>query len=117
MKGAVMKIIRMNDMKGRELIPGGCAKFAHSEHMTFAYWIFSPGSIFPMHSHSHEQIMNVLQGTVEFTVGEEQGIYEAVTSIVIPPHVKHGGTTLTECIIVDVFHPHREDFAALDRKE
>lgn len=117
MKGVVVKVFRMNEMKGRELIKGGLAKFAHSEHMTFAYWIFGPGSIFPMHTHAHEQIMNVLQGRVEFTVGEEQGVYEAVTSIVIPPHVGHGGTTLTDCIIVDVFHPYREDFAALDRNE
>lgn len=109
-----MNIYRMNEITGRELLPGGIAKFVHSEHMTFAYWIFKPGSIFPLHTHPHEQIMNLLGGSIEFTVGEEHGVYGAVTSIVIPPHIRHGGKTLTDCIIVDVFHPQREDFVSLD---
>ena len=30
--------------------------------------------------------------------------------VVIPPDVPHSGTAVTECRVIDVFHPTREDY-------
>jgi quercetin dioxygenase-like cupin family protein len=111
-----MKIVRLNEMEGRNnLMAGGMVKFVHSDHMTVASWTFEAGSIFKEHNHPHEQILNLLEGTIEFTVDEDTQIIEAPAAVVIPPDAIHSGKTITACALIDVFYPVREDFASLDR--
>ena len=58
----------------RELIPGHRGRFVHSEHTTHVYWEIDEGAQLPEHSHPHEQIVNMLEGTYELTVdGERYG--------------------------------------------
>ena len=109
-----MKSFLLNDMKARSLVPGGEVKFVHSEHMTVSYWHFEADAEIPGHAHPHEQIVNLLEGTLEFTVNGEMDVFHAPAAIVIPSNMNHSGKTLTECTIIDVFYPMREDFAKLD---
>jgi len=60
--------------------------------------------------------LNVMEGTIQFSIEDETEILESVSVVVIPPNVRHSGKTLTDCKIVDVFYPKREDFASLDKK-
>jgi quercetin dioxygenase-like cupin family protein len=109
-----MQIIRLKEREARELIPGGQVKFAHSDHMTVAFWSFEAGSILPEHAHPHEQIINLLEGSMMLTVGGKTEKVESDMAIVIPSGVSHSGTAVTACKIIDVFYPVREDFASLD---
>jgi quercetin dioxygenase-like cupin family protein len=109
-----MNVFHLREMKERELLPGGKVKFVHSESMTLAYWTFEAGIDLPEHTHPHEQILNVMEGTIEFTVEGVTETVDAVSAIIIPPNVTHSGKTLTYCKLIDVFYPKREDFAALD---
>jgi quercetin dioxygenase-like cupin family protein len=113
-KGDRMNVFPLNEMKERELLPGGKVKFVHSDNMTLASWTFEAGIDLPEHTHPHEQILNVMEGTIEFTVEGETQTIDAVSAIIIPPNVTHSGKTLTDCKLIDVFYPKREDFAALD---
>jgi len=111
-----MKILRLDEIEGRDnLMTGGTVKFVHSDHITVASWTFEAGSIFKEHSHPHEQILNLLDGTIEFTVSGDTKRIGAPAAIVIPPDSIHSGKTITACTVIDVFYPVREDFAALDR--
>ena len=111
-----MKIIRLNEIEAREnLMTGGKVKFVHSDHMTVASWSFEAGSIFREHSHPHEQILSLLEGTIEFTVDGDTQRIEAPAAIVIPSDAIHSGETVTACTLIDVFYPVREDFASLDK--
>lgn len=111
-----MKIIRLNEIEGKDnLMIGGTVKFVHSDNVTVASWTFEAGSIFKEHSHPHEQILNLLEGTIEFTVDGDTKRIEAPAAIIIPPDAIHSGKTVTPSKLIDVFYPVREDFAALDR--
>lgn len=109
-----MHVYRLSDMQARELVPGGAVKFVHSDSMTLAFWTFKAGSPLPEHTHPHEQVLNVTGGTIEFTVEGQTQIVESPSSIIIPSNAVHSGKCLTDCTLIDVFHPKREDFAALD---
>ena len=62
----------------RELVPGHHGKFIHSEHTTHVYWEIEEGAVLPEHSHPHEQIVNMIEGTYELScaVVDESGRVE-----------------------------------------
>jgi quercetin dioxygenase-like cupin family protein len=102
--------MRIDNLERRELIPGTTVRFVHSDRMTVAHWHFDPGIDLPEHSHPHDQITNVLDGEFELTV---EGVPEILTAgdyRVIPPDVVHSGRSITECKIIDVFSPVRDDY-------
>lgn len=93
-----------------ELIAGGTVKFSHSHNMTLADWHFDAGTLLPEHSHKHEQITKVISGELELFADEVKYVLKSGDSIVIPPHKQHHAKALTECRLIDVFHPLREDY-------
>ena len=78
--------------------------------MTFAHWRFDAGADLPAHSHPHEQVATFLEGTYELTVEGETRRFGPGEMAVIPPDATHGGRAITDCRILDVFHPVREDY-------
>ena len=56
-----------------------------------------------------EQISFVIDGEMEFEVGDEKRVVRRGEAIVIPPNVPHGARTYeSTCLEVDVFHPPRQ---------
>jgi quercetin dioxygenase-like cupin family protein len=78
--------------------------------MTLAYWEIDAGAALPAHSHPHEQVVNPVWGELELTMGEETRVIRPGDVVVIPPDVPHSGRAVTDCRIIDVFHPVREDY-------
>ncbi len=104
------QVLLPDEVTSREMLPGGSAKFYHTNHMSLAVWDFTPGAVLPAHSHPHEQITTMLNGQFEMTLDDEVVVLEKGAVVTIPPHVKHSGRALTACRIVDAFYPLREDF-------
>lgn len=102
--------MKIDDIEERELIPGTRVRFIHSDRMTIAHWYFEPGIDLPEHSHPHEQICNVMEGEFELTVDSVPEVMTAGHCRVIPPDVVHSGRSITECRIIDVFSPVRDDY-------
>ncbi len=100
----------LNEMDARERVPGFHSRMVHSEHMTFSVWDVEAEAVLPEHSHPHEQISTVLEGTFELTVGGDTKSLQPGMVVVIPSNVPHSGRALTPCKMLDVFHPVREDF-------
>lgn len=94
----------------RELVPGHHGRFIHSQHTTHVYWTIEEGAELPEHEHPHEQIVNMLEGTYELTVGGQKHVLAAGEVLVIPGGVPHGGRAHTDCKILDVFSPVREEY-------
>jgi quercetin dioxygenase-like cupin family protein len=70
---------------------------------------FAPHTEAPRHWHDEEQISFVLEGELEFEVGEEKRVVRRGEAIVIPPNVPHAARTHDgTCFEVDVFHPPRQ---------
>lgn len=101
---------RVPSLPTRELVPGHHGRFIHSEHTTHVYWQIDANATLPEHSHPHEQIVNMLEGTYELVVDGEKFVLEAGEVLVIPGGAIHGGRAHTECRILDVFSPVREEY-------
>jgi quercetin dioxygenase-like cupin family protein len=106
--------IQLRNVPSAEPMEGFSGKFVHSEYMTIARWIIRSGSILPAHSHLHEQVAEVLSGEFELTI---DGVTQVLTPgivAVIPPNAVHSGRAITDCEIIDVFFPVREDYRSAD---
>ena len=84
--------------------------YAHLDRLTIGEVELRAGSVLPMHHHPHEQITYVLNGRLEFTVGDKTATLEPGMIALIPGGVLHGGKALSVCRVIDVFSPVREDY-------
>ena len=105
-----MPFLKLGEISEKEIIPDFKVRFVHSENMTCAYYTAKAGAPFPEHTHPHEQISNVLEGKFELTVAGETRILEPGVVAVIPSNAVHSGRALTDCYILDIFYPVREDY-------
>ena len=105
-----MPYINLDDLTEKEIVKGFKGKFVHSENITIAHWTIDSGSLLPLHKHEHEQIAILLKGKLEFTMKGETKIIEPGQDVIIPSNVEHSGKALTDCHIIDVFYPVREDY-------
>ena len=104
-----MPFIQLEEISQSEPIPGFLGRFIHSENMTVADWRIKEGSSFPEHTHPHEQIAFILEGKFELNLGGETRVLTPGTIAVIPSNMPHEGKALTECHLLDIFYPVRED--------
>lgn len=68
------------------------------------------GAVGTPHTHPHEQVGYVLQGSFELTLGDEKTIIEAGDTYYVPSNTVHGVVALEESVLLDVFTPQRQDF-------
>lgn len=72
---------------------------------------FDPFVVTPAHSHPHEQVTLVMQGKVNFILGDDEKIMSAGDVLHFPSNHWHGATMLDEeVVLIDIFSPIREDF-------
>lgn len=105
-----MPLVDLKNIKEKEILPGLNVRFVHSDNMTLAYWRFDPGVELPLHSHPHEQVVNVIEGELELTLDKETLRLTPGKVVVIPSEVPHSGKALNACRVIDVFYPIREDY-------
>ena len=81
------------------------------EHLMVCRLQFAPRVVTAVHSHPHEQITLVERGSVRFTVDGQERVASAGDVLHFPPHVQHGATMLDDqVVLIDIFHPLRQDF-------
>lgn len=105
-----MSFVEINNLLSKEIIKGYTARSVHTGTMSFLYWTVEAGAAMPLHSHVQEQVAHVLKGEFELTVAGETKVLKPGMIAVIAPHVLHGGRALTDCQLLDVFYPEREDY-------
>lgn len=104
-----MPFIDYNNLPEFEIWPGFSARLVHSEQLTFGEVHIEQGAVFPEHKHLHEQFTRVVEGTIEFTIGEETAVLTAGMVAHMPPDVPHSARAITKVIVFDTFCPVRED--------
>ncbi|RYY56279.1 MAG: cupin domain-containing protein [Chitinophagaceae bacterium] len=103
-----MEIIK--DIPVRELVPGINGYYRHGAAMTLGLVLIDKGTSLPMHQHPHEQITYMIKGELEMQIGDETVLLTPGSVQVIPSNVLHGATAHSDCELIDVFNPIREDY-------
>jgi quercetin dioxygenase-like cupin family protein len=100
----------LSKMEEKEIVSGFRGKFIHTKNFTIVHWSITAGASLPEHSHPHEQVTNLIEGEFQLTVDGTIQELESGGVVVIPSDVKHSGKALTDCYVIDVFYPVREDY-------
>lgn len=90
---------------------GFSGKVVHTDRSTIVFWNIDNGSHLPFHSHDHEQTMIVQEGVFHLVVDGHEEFLSAGTLRAIKSDAVHGGMAMTNCQIIEIFSPVREDFA------
>ena len=112
-----MPFIDINDYEPIELAPGAYARTPYGENIMLSYLRLDEGTVVPMHKHPHEQAGILLEGKLELTIGEETRVCESGNLFIIPSNTPHAAKPVDgPAVVLDVFSPVREDYAALFNK-
>ena len=83
------------------------------EKMTVARIYFEDGFLVPQHSHEHEQITQVLKGTLRFWFGEDRSEQIELgpgSVVVIPSNLPHEALAIGHVEEIDMWSPRRDDW-------
>jgi quercetin dioxygenase-like cupin family protein len=105
-----MPFFIVEDLPVQEPMSGFKGKFVHSENMSVAQWRIGRNSMAPLHAHPHEQVTMVVEGEFELTIAGETKVVKPGVVAVVPPNVEHSGIAITDCLLIDIFHPVREEY-------
>ena len=108
-----MPLVNLENLEELALADSIRARVINTGNVSVAHVNLDAGAVLQEHSHHHEQIVNVVDGELELTVGGEAIILKRGLSMVLPPMVPHSGRALTDVLVLDIFHPVREDFVAM----
>lgn len=102
-----------NDITTKEIAPGFFSKLIHTANNTINFIDVKAGCTVPLHSHVHEQLSFVTEGQFQLTVDGVVQVLDKGMFAVIPSNILHSGLAITDCKLIDVFSPVREDYKTL----
>ncbi len=112
-----MPFIDLDKIPALEVIPGCRLRTPYGQNVMLSYLEMDEGAVVPLHSHPHEQAGILLSGRLELTIGQEVRVCEAGSLFLIPPNTPHKAVAVGgPAVVLDVFSPVREDYAALFNK-
>ena len=104
-----MPFIDTKKLQVIERAPGWFGRFFHSPSMTFANYEFKSGSLVHEHFHEQEEVWQVMEGEVEFTLDGRSKVIKPGMAAVVPGGVKHSIKALTDGRAMIVDYPLRPD--------
>jgi unsaturated pyranuronate lyase len=99
------------DCSHHEIFPGVHIYTTAGQQMMLSLVEFEPGAVVQLHSHPHEQMGLLLEGELEFFIGDQRQVVRPGQMWRIPggvPHKAIAGDAPVKAL--DVFHPVREDY-------
>jgi quercetin dioxygenase-like cupin family protein len=102
-----------SDIDTKEIAPGYFSKLIHTANNTINFIEVAAGNTVPDHAHIHEQLSFVIEGQFQLTVNGEIQVLDSGMFAVIPSNVRHSGLAITNCKLIDVFSPARDDYRNL----
>jgi len=85
-------------------------QFMVGHQIMLARIILKKGSVVPLHSHHHEQVSYVTEGSLVFSIDGRDITVNAGEVLAIPPHMPHRVEALVDSLSLDIFNPPREDW-------
>jgi len=96
---------QLNDLLSRRLVTGERGMLAHV--------YLKKGCVVPKHQHENEQFTYILEGALEFQIGEDGGRTEIIHAgevLHLPSNVPHSARALEDTLDLDIFCPPRQDW-------
>jgi quercetin dioxygenase-like cupin family protein len=96
---------QLNELLSRRLITGDRAMLAHV--------YLKKGCVVPKHQHENEQFTYILEGALEFLIGEDGARKEIIRAgevLHLPSNVPHAARALEDTLDFDIFCPPRQDW-------
>lgn len=104
------KFEALENIEPFEVAPGIVGRIIHTDKMSMSFFEIAKGAVLPQHHHIHEQTSYIQEGDFEFTVNGETKVVSAGNYINIEANTPHSALALTDCKVIDVFVPCREDY-------
>jgi len=105
----------LSDLPLRQIWESAAVRTVDGERLTLGVVELDANALVPEHRHDHEQLGMVLQGSLEFRVGDEQRELGPGGTWRIPSNVPHEVKVGPEgAVVVDVFAPVRQDWAGIE---
>jgi quercetin dioxygenase-like cupin family protein len=102
---------KQGDWPAIEAVPGVVRQvLACSEQLMIVRFVIQAGAEVPMHTHPHEQTGHVVSGQVRMRIGDQERELSPGDGYSIPGGIPHGAIGVTETVVVDSFHPVRDDY-------
>jgi quercetin dioxygenase-like cupin family protein len=108
-----MQFLELSGLRELELADGVTARAVHTGNVSVAHVRLSAGAVVPEHTHYHEQVVNVVDGEMELTVNGTPMVLSQGRVMILPPLAPHSARAITDCYVIDIFHPVRDDFRAM----
>ena len=106
-----MSFVDLHGKDRRQIFEGVKTQLAFGERLMLSLVTLEAGSTVPMHSHPHEQAGFVVEGELDFTIGEETRRLKPGDSYIIPGNVPHGCAACAgHALVLDIFSPVREEY-------
>lgn len=103
--------VHRNDCARHQIFPGVEIFTAAGQQVMLSLVELDPRSEVPEHSHPHEQLGLLLEGELDFVIGDERQTLVAGDMWRIPGGVSHRVKAGEQgARALDVFHPVREDY-------
>lgn len=102
-----------NDIETKEIAPGFFSKLIHTQTNTVNFIEVKAGCSVPRHRHIHEQCSFIIEGEFELTVNDIPQLLNTGLFAIVPSNAWHSGTAITDCRLIDIFSPVREDYKNL----
>jgi quercetin dioxygenase-like cupin family protein len=109
-RNTVMPFFELQDIQDIPLVNGITLKAVYGEKCSVSFLELSPFSSIPAHHHENEQIGIVIEGELEYTIGDETRRCRNGTAFVVPPNTIHSAVVVSEqpAKLIDVFTPPRK---------
>lgn len=101
-------------LEEREVVKGVHFRILVGSRLMFSIVRFEPHATVPTHQHPHEQLGIILDGELEMWIGDTRRHLRRGDLYAIPPNLPHGAQTQgTVALVLDAFHPLREEYVKL----
>ena len=82
----------------------------YNENLMMVKVRFRKDAVGAMHSHMHIQSTYIAKGSFEVTIDGKTCILHAGDTFFVQPDLLHGVVCIEDGLLIDVFHPCRQDF-------
>ena len=105
------KVTRWTEASPVEMLPGVTRRtLAITDRIMLLEFRMKAGAEVPRHAHPHDQVGYVVSGEIILTIGDKEVRCGPGDGYAIPGGVEHAARFEVDTVLVEVFHPPREEY-------